>query len=67
MGIDWKKVGKGALIAIGGALLSYGTNEVVPYFNEVGTPGALSLAAAFSTGINFTLKLWQAKFGKPNA
>lgn len=27
-GIDWKKVGKGALIAVGGALLTYGTSFV---------------------------------------
>ena len=27
-GIDWKSVGRGALVAIGGALLTYGTTFV---------------------------------------
>jgi hypothetical protein len=27
-GLDWKKVGTGALVAIGGALLTYGTQFV---------------------------------------
>ena len=53
-GIGWKKIGKGLLIAIGGAALTY-VAEVIPGINfGVWTPVAVAVSAALiNTGRKF--------------
>lgn len=66
-GIDWKKIGTGAAISVGGALVGYVSETMVPYLNGVGTPIALTIASLSSVGINVVRKWYQSRFGKPNA
>jgi hypothetical protein len=40
----WIKIGKGALIAVGGALVSYVSAQVVPQLNSATVPGAVLVA-----------------------
>lgn len=42
----WIKIGKGALIAVGGALVSYLSAQVVPQLNSATVPGAVLVAVA---------------------
>jgi hypothetical protein len=57
---DWLKVGKGAGIAVSGALLSYTSTQVVPQLDEAGNFNAMLLSAAFSVLVNLGRK-WLAK------
>jgi hypothetical protein len=59
--IDWKKIGKGALLATGGALISYGLVVVVPAIAASGTPGALVIATVASTLLNAARKALDGK------
>ena len=54
--IDWKKILTGAAIAIGGALLSYVSSEVIPSLRESGDATLLAVAAFASVAINIARK-----------
>lgn len=58
--IDWKKIGKGAAIALGGAALSYAATFVVPAVAASGPTGAM-VAAVASILINAGLKALDGK------
>jgi len=50
--MDWKKVGIGALIALGGALVSYVSTIVIPAMEASGNATLLLVAVVASTVIN---------------
>ena len=50
--MDWKKVGIGALIALGGALASYVSTIVIPAMEQSGNATLLLVAVVASTAIN---------------
>ena len=50
--MDWKKVGIGALIALGGALVSYISTIVIPAMEASGNATLLLVAAVASIVIN---------------
>ncbi len=50
--MDWKKVGIGALIALGGALVSYVSTIVIPAMEASGNATLLLVAAVASIVIN---------------
>ena len=53
---QWIKIGKGALIAVGGALLTYSAEFVIPALEDTGHAALLILAAAASVSINVARK-----------
>lgn len=52
----WKKVGKGLLIAIGGAVLTYVSTTVIPGLQDSGNATMLLIAAIASTLVNAAQK-----------
>jgi hypothetical protein len=50
-GVDWQKIGTGAAVALGGALLTYVADSVLPEMQEKEVISA-ALFVLFSTGIN---------------
>lgn len=57
-GDDWRRIGKGALLAAGGAVVAYLTSEVLPSLDQSTLMGA-TLAAIASTLLNLARK-WLA-------
>lgn len=55
---DWRRIGKGALLAAGGAVVAYLTSEVLPNLDQSTLMGA-TLAALASTLLNLARK-WMA-------
>lgn len=53
---QWIKIGKGALIALGGAILTYASTSVLPALDASGNAAILALSAALSVLINFARK-----------
>lgn len=56
----WTKIGKGALIAVAGALVSYVSAQVVPELNSSTTAGAV-LVAVVPVLINMARKYLEAQ------
>ena len=63
--MDWKKVGIGALIALGGALTSYVSTIVIPAMEASGDATLLLVAAVASIAINALRQV--AKIKEPSA
>ena len=63
--MDWKKVGIGALIALGGALFSYVSAIVIPAMEASGDATLLLVAAVASIAINAIRQA--AKIKEPTA
>jgi hypothetical protein len=59
--MDWKKVGIGALIALGGALTSYVSTIVIPAMQASGNATLLMVAAFASVAINIARKALENK------
>ena len=53
---QWLKIAKGAGIAVGGALLTYGSTVLIPSLQELNEPYLLAIAAFLSTAINVARK-----------
>lgn len=52
----WIKISKGASIAVGGALLAYGANEVIPFLNSNGGMWGPAIASILAIGIQVARK-----------
>jgi hypothetical protein len=63
--MDWKKVGIGALIALGGALFTYVSTIVIPAMEASGDATLLLVAVVASTAINAIRQV--AKIKEPTA
>lgn len=59
--MDWKSIGRGALIALAGAALTYATSVVVPAMEGSGNATLLTLAAFASVAVNVLRKALEAK------
>jgi hypothetical protein len=59
--MDWKSIGRGALIALAGAALTYASTVVVPAMEGSGNATLLALAAFASVGVNVIRKALEAK------
>lgn len=55
-GIDWVKIGKGALIAVAGALLAFATTTLIPALEESEVAWVAALTPVFSVLINIARK-----------
>lgn len=58
---QWVKIGKGALIAAGGAVLAYAAEFAVPTLQESGNAWLLAIAASASVLINVARKWLEAQ------
>jgi len=56
---DWKSIGRGALIAAGGAVITYVATAVIPAMQSSGDGVLLAIAAAASVALNYARK-WLA-------
>ena len=63
--MDWKKVGIGAMIALGGSLFSYVSTIVIPAMEASGDATLLLVAAVASIAINALRQA--AKIKEPTA
>ena len=52
----WIKIAKGAAIAVGGALLAYGANVVIPFLNTDGGMWGPAIASILAIGIQIARK-----------
>jgi hypothetical protein len=59
--MDWKSIGRGALIALAGAALTYATTIVIPAMEGSGNATLLTLAAFASVGVNVLRKAMETK------
>ena len=59
--MDWKSIGRGALIALAGAALTYATSVVVPAMEGSGNATLLTLAAFASVAVNVLRKALESK------
>lgn len=53
---DWKKIGKGFLIALAGAALTYATSVFIPSLEDSGNAVLLTVAAVVSVLVNTARK-----------
>ena len=59
--MDWKSIGRGALIALAGAALTYASTIVIPAMEGSGNATLLALAAVASVAVNVIRKALEAK------
>jgi hypothetical protein len=59
--MDWKSIGRGALIALAGAALTYATTIVIPAMEASGNATLLTAAAFASVAVNVIRKSLEAK------
>jgi hypothetical protein len=59
--MDWKSIGRGALIALAGAALTYASTVVVPAMEGSGNATLLTLAAFASVAVNVLRKALEQK------
>lgn len=59
--MDWKSIGRGAMIALAGAALTYATSVVVPAMEGSGNATLLTLAAFASVAVNVLRKALESK------
>ena len=59
--MDWKSIGRGALIALAGAALTYATTIVIPAMEGSGNATLLAVAAFASVAVNAIRKAIEAK------
>ena len=64
--MDWKSIGRGALIALAGAALTYASTVVVPAMEGSGNATLLTLAAFASVAVNVLRKAMEAKASDPS-
>lgn len=57
----WIKIAKGAAIAVGGALLTYGANFVVPFLQESGGMWGPAIASLLAIVIQAARKLLESQ------
>ena len=59
--MDWASIGRGAVIAIGGAALTFAATVVVPAMQASGNATLLTVAAFASVAINVLRKYLESK------
>ena len=59
--MDWASIGRGALIALAGAGLTYATTIVIPAMQASGNATLLTVAAFASVAVNVLRKALEAK------
>jgi hypothetical protein len=59
--MDWKSIGRGALIALAGAALTYATTIVIPAMEKSGDAVLLLVAAFASVAVNAIRKAMETK------
>ena len=59
--MDWKSIGRGALIALAGAALTYATTIVIPAMEGSGNATLLTAAAFASVAVNVLRKAMEQK------
>jgi hypothetical protein len=59
--MDWKSIGRGALIALAGAALTYASTVVVPAMEGSGNATLLTAAAFASVAVNVLRKALEQK------
>ena len=59
--MDWKAIGRGALIALAGAALTYATTIAIPAMEASGNATLLMVAAFASVAVNVVRKLMETK------
>jgi hypothetical protein len=59
--MDWKSIGRGALIALAGAALTYATTIVIPAMEGSGNATLLAVAAFASVAVNVLRKAMETK------
>ena len=59
--MDWGSIGRGALIAIGGAALTFAATVVIPAMQQSGNATLLTVAAFASVAINVLRKYLESK------
>ena len=59
--MDWRSIGRGALIALAGAALTYASTVVVPAMEGSGNATLLTAAAFASVAVNVLRKAMEAK------
>ena len=59
--MDWKSIGRGAMIALAGAALTYATTIVIPAMEGSGNATLLTLAAFASVAVNVLRKALESK------
>lgn len=57
---QWIKIGKGALVAAGGALLTYASTVVIPAMHDSNNAVLVSVAAFASVAVNVIRKLLES-------
>lgn len=57
----WIKIAKGAAIAVGGALLTYGANFVVPFLENSGGLWGPAIAGILAIGIQVARKFIESQ------
>lgn len=59
--MDWKAIGRGALIALAGAALTFASTEVIPAMQTSGNATLLAVAAFASVAVNVIRKALEPK------
>ena len=59
--MDWGSIGRGALIAIGGAALTFAATTLIPAMQASGNATLLAIAAFASVAINIARKALEQK------
>jgi len=59
--MDWRSIGRGALIALAGAALTYASTVIVPAMEGSGNATLLTAAAFASVAVNVIRKAMEAK------
>jgi hypothetical protein len=64
--MDWKAIGRGALIALAGAALTYVSAAVIPAMEDSGNATLLTAAAFASVAVNVIRKAMETKTDAPS-
>ncbi len=63
--MDWKSIGRGALIALAGAALTYASTVAIPAMEGSGNATLLTMAAFASVAVNVIRKALESKADAP--
>jgi hypothetical protein len=64
--MDWRSIGRGALIALAGAALTYASTALIPAMEASGNATLLAAAAFASVAVNVIRKALESKTDEPS-
>ena len=64
---QWVKIGKGALVAAAGGLLTYASTVVIPAMQDSSSEALIAIAAFASVAVNVVRKMLEAWAGSQTA